>query len=187
MKNLPFRRNLPKKVNDNPSKTGNLLKELKAKIGAPVVITTNHSKKKYREDGIMNGARGFVQAVQVSRNDPSKIEVIWIVFHEESIGKQCRFDHRHLLKGFNPGNKLATPILPQRKKFTLKLGNVEYQRSNFPLALAYAITAHKCQGETLEEVIIDFGPDKKNDIKNYICLGSFYVCLLYTSPSPRDS
>ena len=26
-----------------------------------------------------------------------------------------------------------------------------------PLTLAYAITAYKCQGDTLEEVIIDFG------------------------------
>ena len=45
VKNLPSSRKLPKKVNDNPSKTGNLMKELKVKIGAPVVITTNHSKK----------------------------------------------------------------------------------------------------------------------------------------------
>ena len=43
--------------------------------------------------------------------------------------------------------------------------------------MAYAITAHKCQGETLEEVIIDFGPDVKHKIKNYICPGSFYVAL----------
>ena len=59
----------------------------------------------------------------------------------------------------------------------MKFGNVEYQRTNFPLSLAYAITAHKCQSETLEEVIIDFGPDKINKIKNYICPGSFYVAL----------
>ena len=51
------------------------------------------------------------------------------------------------------------------------------QRTNFPLSLAYAITAHKCQGETLEEVLIDFGADIKNKIRNYICPGSFYVAL----------
>ena len=63
----------------------------------------------------MNAARGFVQAIQVSSSNPNQVEVIWIVFHEESIGKLYRFDHRHLLKDFNPGHKLATPILPQRK------------------------------------------------------------------------
>ena len=33
------------------------------------------------------------------------------------------------------------------------------------------------QGQTLEEVIIDFGPDKKLKIKNFIIAGSFYVAL----------
>ena len=61
--NIPGKRCLSKRINENPGKTGNLLNELQLKIGAPVVITTNHSKRKYREDGIMNGARGFVQAV----------------------------------------------------------------------------------------------------------------------------
>ena len=59
----------------------------------------------------------------------------------------------------------------------MNFGNVQYQRTNFPLSLAYALTAHKCQGETLNEVIIDFGPDKKNKIKNFILAGSFYVAL----------
>ena len=175
--NVPSSKNVPNHLNDNPSKTGNLLKELRLKIGAPVVITVNHSKKKYREDGIMNGARGYVQSIQVSKKDPNIVEIIWVVFHNESIGALYRFDHRHLWKDHNPGHKLAVPILPQRKTFTLKLGNVEYQRSNFPLSLAYAVTAHKCQGETLDEVIIDYGPDKENNIKNFICDGSFYVAL----------
>ena len=59
----------------------------------------------------------------------------------------------------------------------MKFGNVEYQRQNFALSLAYAVTAHKCQGETLKEVIIDFGPDLDHGIRNYICPGSFYVAL----------
>ena len=39
------------------------------------------------------------------------------------------------------------------------------------------MTAHKCQGETLDEVIVDFGPDKEHNIRNYICPGSFYVAV----------
>ena len=80
-------------------------------------------------------------------------------------------------KHHNPSHELATPIIPLRKKCTVKFGNVEYQRTNFPLTLAYAITAHKSQGETLEEVIIDFGPDIMKNIKNFNCPGSFYVVL----------
>ena len=177
--NLPGNPNIPENIKDNPAKTGNLSTELILKVGAPVVITTNHSKQKYREDGIVNGARGFVQSIQVSKQDQENVEVIWVVFNKESIGKLYRFEHKFLKKHHNPGHELATPIFPHKRKFTLKFGNVEYQRTNFPLSLAYAITAHKCQGETLEEVIIDFGPEVVNKIKvrNYICTGSFYVAL----------
>ena len=114
--NLPEGINLPEKVKENPSKTGSLQTELKLRVGAPVVITTNHSKQKYREDGIVNGARGFVQAIQVSRSDPEKVEVVWIVFNNETIGRLYRFEHNHLRKNFNPNHERATPILPSRSK-----------------------------------------------------------------------
>lgn len=45
-------------------------------------------------------------------------------------------------------------------------------REQFPLTLCYAITAHKSQGQTLEEVIIDFTAE--NSQINY---GSFYTAL----------
>ena len=71
--NLPVGTKLPEKISENPSKTGSLETELKLKIGAPVVITSNHSKQKYREDGIMNGARGYVQAIQTNVEDRKKL------------------------------------------------------------------------------------------------------------------
>ena len=174
--NLP-NRSLPDKMKGNPGKTGNLQTQLSLKVGAPVIITTNHSKAKYKDDGIMNGARGFVQSIQTSKENPEKVEVVWIVFNKPDIGKRYRFEHNHLRKHHNPGHESATPILPVRNTFKDKFGNIEYQRTNFPLTLAYAITAHKCQGETLEEVIIDFGPDIELNIKNFILPGSFYVAL----------
>ena len=45
-------------------------------------------------------------------------------------------------------------------------------REQFPLTLCYTITAHKSQGQTLEEVIIDF--TSKHMRINY---GSFYTAL----------
>ena len=45
------------------------------------------------------------------------------------------------------------------------------------MSLAYALTSHKCQGDTLDEVIIDFGPDKEHGIKTFLCPGAFYVAL----------
>ena len=177
VKNVPGSQQVPDSLRDNPGKTGNLESELNLKVGAPVVITTNHAKQKYKDDGIMNGARGFVQAIQVAKDEPEKVIIVWIVFNNDNIGKLYRAEHKHLRKEFNPQHHLATPILPQRQNFTRNFGNVEYQRTNFPLSLAYAITSHKCQGDTLQEVVIDFGPDEANKIKFYVCAGSFYVAL----------
>ena len=175
--NLPEGIKLPDMIKDNSGRTGNLHSELILKVGAPIVITCNHPKQIYKDDGIMNGARGYVQAIQVSKNNQEKVEVVWVVFKNSSIGKRYRFDHNHLRKIFNPGDVMSTPILPTRKNFKRKFGNVEYQRQEFPLSLAYALTAHKCQGDTLDEVIIDFGPDKEHKLKSYILAGSFYVAL----------
>ena len=74
-------------------------------IGAPVVITTNHSKRKYKEDGIFNGARGYVQAIQTAKNDQDKVEIVWVVFNNENIGKLYRHDHSYLRKEFH-GTKI---------------------------------------------------------------------------------
>jgi hypothetical protein len=175
--NLPNAPKMSEKDQKDLNKTGNLPKKLILKVGAPVVVTSNHSKAKFREDGIVNGARGFVQAIQVSEENPEFVLAVWVVFNNEKMGRQYRFEHNHLRQDFNPGHPLATPILPERKKFTLKGGNIQYQRTNFALSLAYAITAHKCQGETLQYVIIDFGPDVEHNIRNFICPGSFYVAL----------
>ena len=69
---------------------------LHLKKGAPVFITVNHHKKKYKEDGIVNGARGYVQCIQVSTDNKENVEIVWVVFNNKSIGKLYRFEHRHL-------------------------------------------------------------------------------------------
>ena len=129
--NLPVGNQLAEKIKENSGKTGNLETDLKLKVGAPVVVTVNHSKQIYRDDGIMNGARGFVQAIQTSKDHPGKVDVVWVVFKNENIGKRYRFDHKHLRQSFNPGHENATPILPSRRNFKINFGSVEDQRQNF--------------------------------------------------------
>ena len=175
--NLPNNFNITEKEIKDLDKMGSLPRKLILKAGAPIVVTSNHAKGKYRDDGIMNGARGYVQAIQMSKDKREDVEAVWVVFNNENIGKLYRMEHNHMRQDFKPGHPLAMPILPERKKYTPRGGNIQYQRTNFPLSLAYAITAHKCQGETLKYVIIDFGPDIEHGINNYICSGSFYVAL----------
>ena len=93
-----------------------------------------------------------------------------MVFNDKSIGVKLRESKKHLTKEHKPHNKLAVPIERQKRQFSPNSGNITYQRSQFPLTLAYALTSHKCQGQTLEEVIIDF-----RDCK--VFPSSFYVAL----------
>ena len=43
------------------------------------------------------------------------------------------------------------------------------------MTLSYAITAHKCQGDTLDEIVIDFEKDPGEN--RGVTYGSFYVAL----------
>ena len=125
---------------------------------------------RYRDDGLNNGARGYVDSIQFKPDNPDMAEIVWVVFNEGSIGKILWHDKQHLLKKHTPDNKLAVPIEKLKRQFELNSGNITCQRSQFPLTLAYALTSHKCQGQTLNEVIIDFKDGR-------IFPGSFYVAL----------
>ena len=122
--------------------TGNLPPELLIKKGAPVVITTNHPKSEYKEEGICNGSRGYIDFIEVDENDPEVVTVIWVIFNNPNFGARLRAHNLRLRKDL-PLHELSTPILPTKKRFTIKQGNVEYQRAQFPLNLAYALTSYK--------------------------------------------
>ena len=151
MTNLPFKQKLSENEKLNIGKTGNLPTELKVKVGAPVVMTQNNKKAKYKEDGLVNGARGYVEAVQTNADNPDQVEIIWVVFNDETIRRRYRRENYHLRQGFNPGNQLAAPILPERTTF--QRGELKFQRTNFPLTLAFCITAHKCQLSILSALL----------------------------------
>eukprot|EP00092_Neocalanus_flemingeri_P022722 GFUD01024642.1.p1 GENE.GFUD01024642.1~~GFUD01024642.1.p1 ORF type:complete len:2733 (+),score=580.47 GFUD01024642.1:994-8199(+) len=151
--------------------TGQLQTTIVFKEGAPVMITSNHPKQKYKNNGIVNGARGYIDSIQPSKKNPDVAEVIWVRFTDDKIGQLLRKDSMSLLKHHKPNDPLAVPITKQKKQFSVK-GNVNWMREQFPVTLAYAITSHKSQGQTLEEVIIDFSA-KSTRINN----GSFYTAV----------
>ena len=138
------------------TQTGGLEQTLVVTKNAPIVITSNHHLARHKEDGIVNGARAYVDSIQVSSKDNDEVEVIWVVFKDKTVGRLLRYEFGHLKKQHKPSNENAVPILKQKKSFTINRGEVRYQRTQFPMTLAYAITAYKCQGDTLDEVIIDF-------------------------------
>ena len=152
------------------TRTGQLQKRIIFKEEAPVMITSNSSKAKYKNNGIVNGARGKIDSIQASETDPQIAEVVWVKFNDEKIGQLLRLDSKHLLEKHKPKDSLAVPITRQKKQFRGK-GNTEYLRDQFPLTLCYAVTAHKSQGQTLDDVIIDFSGESR------ISNGSFYTAI----------
>ena len=106
----------------------------------------------------------------------SSVKVIWIVFRDSNVGKRLRLDKQGLKGSHSTTNPLAVPIEVTKTRFEINQGNHKYVRTQFPVILAYAVTAHKSQGESLEEVSIDFTPDSAKK-KPFITSGSFYVAI----------
>ncbi len=159
------------------SQTKGLPKKLVLKVGAPILITVNDLK--YKDDGVCNGARGFIDSFQLEEGSESKIKIIWVVFKDEKVGNRLRFDMKELKGSHFTENPKAVPIVVSKARFEINHGNLKYSRSQFPLVLGYAVTAHKSQGASLDEAIIDFTPDFVNNKlkKPYIIEGSFYVAI----------
>ena len=135
------------------------------------MITSNHQDAKYKNNGIVNGSRGYIDSIHTSKQNPDEVEIIWVRFSDDKTGQMLREDNKSLLRTHPPKDSKSVPIRRQKKGFNMK-GNTKYVRSQFPLTLCYAITSHKSQGQTLDEVIIDF-----TNAKGGIAAGSFYVAM----------
>lgn len=128
-------------VNDTP-----FLDELNLKLNARVMLTFNVDTS----DGLTNGTTGTVTGFV--RNKEGHIVFILVRFDEPKFGEQMRAKYRHILQ--TAGDPSATPI--SKVSFEYSLGKVKRQHTakakviQFPLVLAWAITAHKFQGQTVK-------------------------------------
>ena len=134
------------------------------------MITSNSSNVKYKKNGIVNGARGYVDSIQLDMNNPDSADAIWIRFTDDKIGQLLRQDLKELLKYHKPNHPFAVPIKKQKKQFQIA-GNTEYLRDQFPLTTSYCITSYKSQGCTLEEVKVDYSDEGR------FRPGSFYTAI----------
>ena len=124
------------------AQTGQLEGNLDIREGAPVMVTSNHPQKKYKENGMVNGARGYIDSIQTSKDDQDVVEVIWVKFKDPNIGKLMRNDNKDLLRLHKPNDSLAVPIKRQTNRFNVQ-GGANWTRQQFPLTLSYSITSHK--------------------------------------------
>ena len=133
------------------TQTGQLESEVVFKEGAPIMVTSNSQDLKYKKNGIVNGVRGYIDSFQYSKENPSFLEYIWDRFNDDKIGQLLRLENLHLLNLHKPFDPLSVPFKRQKKTFRLnERGNTQYLREQFPLTLAFAVTAHKVRFFLLE-------------------------------------
>ena len=123
-----------------------LQKQLKLKIGAQVMLTYNIDTL----DCLTNGSLGEVVEFKIGKW--GKVAKIIVDFKNENCGKS-----RRLLQDLEYKEKYPSKFVVSIEKiqFSYSLGSEKSKQSlqavciQFPLRLAFAATAHKCQGMTV--------------------------------------
>ncbi|GBM80454.1 ATP-dependent DNA helicase PIF1 [Araneus ventricosus] len=130
---------------------------LTLKIGIKYMITNNIDV----EDGLVNGACGILKLITFENNKSHELKILWLDFSSENVGSKARRDHKRLIDS----NNIMTNLVPIRKVcIALNISKkLQYQtlRTQFPIVPAEAITIHKSQGQTYQEVALDFNEIKK--------------------------
>lgn len=142
---------------------------LQIKVNARIMITYNIAT----QDKIVNGSRGIIKHIQL---DPKTADVLYIIvtFDDKRAGANHRLKYASYAKPFE--RILGTPIF--KIKFSLAIGHMAKNHSaktilqQFPMKLAWAITSHKVQGQTVPKpakVVIHLS-DLFTKNQAYVCL-----------------
>ncbi len=122
-------------------------------------------------DGLTNGSTGTVHGFE--RNSANKISVIFVAFDDLSSGSKAKTSMSSQQREQHPG---CVPI--KIHKFDYSLGKLSKGHTakatvyQFPITLAWALTAHKCQGLTIKK------PQMLSaDLDSVFTTGQAYVIL----------
>ena len=138
-------------ISDNPRDTGNLRKVLTVKVGARVMLTTNVDVS----DGLTNGVMGTVTNV-VPCTTPHKIRAVLVKFDNDRVGSNAK-----QMSMYKSIDKNSVPIEEVQVNFSIGgRTTCHANHKQFPLALSWTVTIHKCQGLTLLEIVVDMSPSK---------------------------
>ena len=125
------------------NKAGNLPSNMILAKGCKVLLTQNL----WQEAGLTNGARGTVKHIIYEEGQkPPKLPVCVIVEFDQYRGPWYK------------NMKNCVPITPSTSQWFE--GQKSVTRTMLPLFLAYAISIHKSQGMTLENVMVNIGPNE---------------------------
>ncbi|GFU48237.1 ATP-dependent DNA helicase [Trichonephila clavipes] len=154
---------------------------LKLAVGYPYMITMNLDV----EDGLVNGAIGTLKYIeyltadeQVTIYGTTEVDVepqpststrirkrvrLWLEFPNPSMGQLCTVKAKpHVMCKCDVLDLKWTPIVTRAANIPLG-GNIKCRRNQFPVVSASAITIHKSQGGTFDEVVFNY--DKSQQIQ----------------------
>ena len=123
------------------SKSEGLISSLLLGVNARVMLTRNCNV----DDGLVNGVMGHITHFKFSQRNSNIVIAVGVVFDNVNVGKKSG-------KHTENGNivlieRVQEDILEKKMKAVV--------RHQFPLRLAWACTAHKVQGMTVEKVVVN--------------------------------
>ena len=116
-------------------------------------------------DGMTNGTECIIKKIDYQVPGSSRPSIIWVLFQEEHIGKDYRKEYSHLYN--QTIDRHWVPILEVTRKF--RRHQMQVMRRQFPLRPSAAKTIHRCQGDTLNEAVLDL-PSCKREHMHYVAL-----------------
>ena len=145
------------------SETGKLAYSLKLKIGAQVMLTANVNI----EDRLVNGLVGKVVKFKLVDH---QITIVYVKFNDKNPGLITMESDSFARQ------QQWVPIMKHEVSFGFKKNKSQpcIKRTQFPLALSWACTAHKVQVLILDEDVISFDLHRQR---------SFNQCQMYVSSS----
>lgn len=149
------------------SDTGGLDSNIYIKETARVMLTTNMDIA----DRLINGQLGTVARIEVNPTSQQPA-IIYVKFDDVNAGKEVIAKSTN---SFIRENRVV-PIQPILRKIRIQPGrssSPEIQRMQFPVTLAYAVTIHKVQGLSLNEIVVSFQLHKQTAFNS----GQVYVAL----------
>ena len=131
--------------------TGGLPYHIACVEGDPYIITTNIDVP----DGLANGTVGHLSGIEYEEST-NRIFRMWIKFPNK-IGTKARRNFQQTLSRLPGIDKRATPIA--RRNATIYINrnsSLSAKRNHFPLQSANALTVHKAQGGTYDQIVYHY-------------------------------
>ena len=144
------------------SKTGNLESQLKLKIGAQVMLTSNLDI----DDRLVNGLVGTVKQIRYKNNE---VSAVYVKFNDNNAGREA------MQIDVTAQQHNWAPIKKRQALFGLRRNKQQpsVKKTQFPLTLSWACTVHKVQGFSLAEGVVSFDLEKQksfNQRQIYVAL-----------------